>query len=164
MSAKRAAVWSLVYIVTQVPGALTPWILLGVTNPTSPVAWPFYVYGFFALISVGNVCWFLFDPGLRHRPGIIAVTVVCQTSIIEGLFAVFYLWLSGHSPGAFSAPLNGIDAAYFAVSTATTTGMGDIHPVSGIARLFVLAQMIISVFLVVIAVVTALQRFAARND
>jgi hypothetical protein len=56
---------------------------------------------------------------------------------------------------AFNVPLTRIDATYFTISTATTTGMGDIHPVSGAARLLVSAQMIASLYRVVIAITTA---------
>ena len=64
--------------------------------------------------------------------------------------------------------MTGVDAAYFAISTATTTGMGDIHPVNSSARLIVTGQMIARLSLVVIALGTAAQRVlasrAAKDD
>jgi hypothetical protein len=83
---------------------------------------------------------------------------------LRGLFAVLYYALSVESPQAFNVPLTRIDATYFTISTATTTGMGDIHPVSGAARLLVSVQMIASLYLVVIAIGTAAQRVLARDD
>jgi hypothetical protein len=59
--------------------------------------------------------------------------------------------------------MSAIDAAYFTISTATTTGLGDIHPASGTARLVVSAQMIASVYLVVIAIGTAVGRIFAPD-
>jgi hypothetical protein len=49
------------------------------------------------------------------------------------------------------------------VVPATTTGVGDIHPVSGSARLIVTGQMITSLYLVVIALGTAAQRVLASR-
>jgi hypothetical protein len=93
-----------------------------------------------------------------------AVVVVCLAVYVEGLFALGYFLLSVGSPQAFNAGLTRIDAAYFTISTATTTGMGDIHPVSGVARLLVLAQMIASLFVVVVAITTAVKRLLARGE
>jgi hypothetical protein len=73
--------------------------------------------------------------------------------------------MSVYSPHSFDpSPLTGIDAAYFTISTATTTGMGDVHPVSGGARLLVSGQMIASLYLVVIAISTAAQRVLAHDN
>jgi hypothetical protein len=45
-----------------------------------------------------------------------------------------------------------------------TTGMGDIRPVNGAARLAVSLQMITNLNLVVIAIGTAAERVLARDD
>jgi hypothetical protein len=58
--------------------------------------------------------------------------------------------------------LSKIDAAYFTIGTATTTGMGDIHPASQGSRLLVEFQMVVSLFLVVTALGLAIQRFVDR--
>ena len=62
------------------------------------------------------------------------------------------------------SPVGGIEAAYFTISTATTTGMGDIRPVSAGARLAVSAQMIASLYLIGIAITTAAQRVLAHDN
>jgi hypothetical protein len=92
-------------------------------------------------------------------PGQVLAQVLASVSSVEGIFAQVYELLSAIRPQAFNSPLTGIDAAYFTISTATTTGMGDIHPVSGAARLLVTAQMVSSLALVVAALGIALNRF-----
>jgi hypothetical protein len=92
-------------------------------------------------------------------PGQVLAQVLGSISSVEGVFAQVYDVLSANRPQAFSSPLTGIDAAYFSISTATTTGMGDIHPVSEAARVLVTAQMVLSLALVVAALGVALNRF-----
>jgi hypothetical protein len=75
---------------------------------------------------------------------------------------VWYFALSAASPQAFNVSLTRIDAAYFTISTATTTGMGDIHPASAAARVLVSGQMIASLYLVVIAITAAVERVLDR--
>jgi hypothetical protein len=108
---------------------------------------------------------------LQHRffratsAAFVAFQVVCQAVYVEGLFAESYYALSARTPGAFepSKPLTGIDAAYFAISTATSIGIGDIHPTNGVARLLVSAQMIASLYLIIVAIATAVQRVLASK-
>ena len=96
---------------------------------------------------------------------IIVILVIELTMCVEGGFAQIYYEMSAHSPHSVDPyPLSGIDAAYFTISTATTSGIGDIHPVSGAARLLVSAQMIANVYLVVVAITTAVQRARPRDD
>jgi hypothetical protein len=139
--------------------AVSPWVVLIVASPSSPLLnaqlGVFFLTG--ALIAV----WvYLVNTPAHAGPGVVVAYVLGGTSNIEGLFALFYYALSAHSRGAFEpACLGKIDAAYFTISTATTTGMGDIRPVSGAARLLVSGQMFLSLFLVVIAVGIAFQRF-----
>ena len=64
--------------------------------------------------------------------------MIAPTIFVEGTFAELYYAMSANSPHSVGPPtLTGIDVAYFTISTATTTGIGDIHPVSGAARLAV---------------------------
>ncbi|PJE01326.1 potassium channel family protein [Mycobacterium sp.] len=94
---------------------------------------------------------------------VVLAFVIFQVIFAEGIFAEWYFALSVASPGAFEPRLTGIDAIYFTISTATSTGMGDIHPASHEARLVVSAQMITSLYLTVIAVGTAAQRVLVRD-
>jgi hypothetical protein len=54
--------------------------------------------------------------------------------------------------------LSGVDAAYFTISMATSTGMGDIHPVSSTARPVVSCQMVASLYLTIVAIGTVVLR------
>lgn len=50
-------------------------------------------------------------------------------------FTYLYSGVRLRDPGAFSDPLSLIDAVYFATTTVTTTGSGDLLPISEAARL-----------------------------
>jgi hypothetical protein len=73
-------------------------------------------------------------------------------------FATFYWALSGRSVSAFAEPLSRIDAVYFAVTVFTTTGFGDIHATSDLARFAVTLQMFFGFAFVVGAVGVALSK------
>lgn len=82
----------------------------------------------------------------------------------RGCSREIYHAMSEHSPHSFDpSPLSGIDVAYFTIGTATT-GSGDIRPVSGAGRLLVSAQQITTVYLVVIAITTAVERVRTRDE
>ncbi|WP_165762565.1 ion channel [Mycolicibacterium vulneris] len=118
--------------------------------------------GFAALLGIGYIWALLRHKRFRSMPtGFAAFLVIYFVVDIEGLFAQTYYAMSVQMPHSFEPPLTGVDAAYFTISTATTTGMGDIHPVSSLARKVVSAQMVASLYLVVIALVTAVQRVLA---
>lgn len=72
--------------------------------------------------------------------------------LFVALFAWCYLLLSAADPGAFTEPLNRIDAAYFSVVTLSTVGFGDISATSDLSRLLVTAQIAISLTLLAAAV------------
>jgi Ion channel len=94
---------------------------------------------------------------------VVLAQVLSGAILVEGIFAAIYYVMSFGSPGPFGSPLTGIDAAYFTISTATTTGMGDIHPVTAAARLVVTAQMVVSLAVLVTALSVALDRFFAQR-
>jgi hypothetical protein len=148
--------------IALLPVAIFPWLTLGGKAPS-------YGVMYIAMIAWGILwpIWWVWTL-LRNRSVLAApaMVVVClvieQAMFVEGTFAQIYHAMSAHSPHSFDpSPMSGIDAAYFTISTATTTGMGDIHPVSGNARLLVTAQMIASLYLIVIAITTAVQRVLA---
>jgi hypothetical protein len=116
------------------------------------------------LLFVVIICAFIFLR-FRHTPRhLVFLFILACTSTALGLFATFYYALSLRSPNSFSSPLTRIDAVYFTMSTATTTGMGDIHPVSGTARLLVTGQMVLSLFLVAAALGIAFQRLFGERE
>lgn len=79
-------------------------------------------------------------PVLRAVELLIAIA---SSAIV--MFASVHLVLSSHDAAAFSEPLDRIDALYFALTTATTVGYGDIHAQSDAARIVVMVQMVTSV-------------------
>jgi hypothetical protein len=82
------------------------------------------------------------------------------------VFAATYYISSRSTPGAWSEPLTRLDALYFAVTVFSTVGFGDIVPVSGLARILAMAQMIgdvIVVGLVVRVMIAAMRRGIARQ-
>lgn len=134
------------------------WLSLGSPAPTIPVL---VIIGLGGLLYISRVLWELIP---RRSPRHALLTVFAAVLYVEGIFANAYYWLSQRSPAAFSETLSRIDAAYFTVSTATTTGFGDIHPLSGSARLVVIAQMLVSGFLLVFAAGIAINRlFSAAS-
>ena len=130
------------------------WLSLGSPAPTKPVL---VIIGLGGLLYISLVVWDLV-PRRNRSPRLALLTVFAAVLYVEGIFANAYYWLSHRSPGAFGEALSRIDAAYFTVSTAMTTGLGDIHPLSGTARLVVMAQMIVSGFLLVFAAGIAINR------
>ena len=127
------------------------WLSLGISAPTMP---RLVMIGLGGLLYIALVVWDL----IRRSPRRALLTVFAAVLYVEGIFANDYYWLSHRSPAAFNETLNRIDAAYFTVSTAITTGFGDIHPLSGSARLVVTAQMLVSGFLIVFAAGIAVNR------
>jgi voltage-gated potassium channel len=76
-------------------------------------------------------------------------------------FASVYLLMSLDEAQAFSEPLSRTDALYFALTTATTIGYGDITAKTEVARVVVMFQMVINV--VVIGVATRALLHTARK-
>jgi len=107
------------------------------------------------IIVVGFVAFFaLMAVQLREimasRHPILRAIEALALAIIVLLvtFAYLYLAMSSTSPGSFNELLGRTDAFYFAATTLTTTGFGDIAPVTGTARITVTVQMAIDLLLV----------------
>jgi hypothetical protein len=81
-----------------------------------------------------------------------------------GTFSSLYWIESVRDADAFTEALTHNDAIYFALTTFTTTGFGDIAAKSGIARLTVSAQMVVGFVLVAVALVLALSRWSASRE
>jgi hypothetical protein len=78
-------------------------------------------------------------------------------------FAAMYNMVSS-TRGSFSEPLTPASAIYFSVTAWTTTGFGDIHPVSSSARLLVSVELLSAVGTVVIVLATAASKAFAKRD
>lgn len=70
------------------------------------------------------------------------------------VFASIYLEYVHENPGAFTQGLSHTGSLYFTVTVLSTTGFGDITPVSDTARLIVSAQMVIDLILIGIVIKT----------
>jgi voltage-gated potassium channel len=82
------------------------------------------------------------------------------------VFATAFYISSSSAPDAWSEPLSRLDALYFTVTVFSTVGFGDIVPVSGLARVLVMTQMVADVILVGLVVrvlVAAMRRGIARQ-
>jgi hypothetical protein len=87
------------------------------------------------------------NPGLRAAEALALVV-----PLFVALFSWSYVLLSAADPGAFSEPLNRIDAAYFCLMILSTVGFGDISPTADLSRLLVAGQIVISLTLLAGAV------------
>jgi len=70
------------------------------------------------------------------------------------VFAGIYLEYTHENPGAFTQTLSHTGSLYFTVTVLSTTGFGDITPVSDTARLIVSAQMVIDLILIGVVIKT----------
>jgi voltage-gated potassium channel len=64
------------------------------------------------------------------------------------VFASTYIVIAGQQPGAFTEPLDRTDGIYFTVTVFTTVGLGDIAPVTELARVLVTIQMLVGLIVV----------------
>jgi Ion channel len=95
----------------------------------------------------------------QGEPGMAVLTVISFAVFLEGLIAAWY-WMASHeSNEAFGYALTRSDTVYFTISTATGTGMADIHPMSAPARLMASGQMILSIVLIVVAITIAVHHY-----
>jgi len=87
------------------------------------------------------------------------------TSIVLFVLATTYFISSQSAPSAYSEPLSRLDALYFSVTVFSTVGFGDIVPVSSLARVLTMAQMIGDVVVIglVVRVMIAAMRQGLRR-
>lgn len=90
----------------------------------------------------------------NERPGLIAVEalVLMFTMLVFG-FSSLYLALNQNGNQFFDMHTR-IDAAYFTVTTLSTVGYGDIHPIGQAARMVVIGQILVDFTVVAISVRT----------
>jgi voltage-gated potassium channel len=94
-----------------------------------------------AAVTVGWQTWAIArSPYPRLRA--VAVLVSSFPTLIL-LFSVAYVLLAHDRSGAFSEPLNRVGSVYFAMTVFTTVGFGDIVARSQVARIIVIAQMLV---------------------
>lgn len=150
--------------------------LFGVVPPDSWETGSAAAWAIVFLVVAGIACGGLFvanvrkplDVGALRRLGVEPRYVdplgmwwawVLAVTYVIGTAAFSYWVLSLRSPAtAFSEPLSPTDAWYFAITTFTTTGYGDIYATSEATRLAVSAQQIAGFLLVAVGLASALGR------
>jgi voltage-gated potassium channel len=80
------------------------------------------------------------------------------------LFALADFVVARTGPGQFSGLETKTDALYFALTTVTTVGYGDIHAVAQLARALVIAQMLFNLLVVASAVQTVVRELGAPRE
>lgn len=153
---------SLVGLVSYVVVLLYPWILFGYAPVRAA-----HTFIFFSAVSIPIAVVLsiviLYHPKEWEPLGnfVFSLSVIALLiADIVGAFSTIYLQL-GANTACFSNMgldnmnhgLSHVDALYFTLSTLTTVGYGDIHPVSGPCRGWVTGQL--SVTLIVIGLVIA---------
>jgi voltage-gated potassium channel len=79
------------------------------------------------------------------------------------LFALAYYALSTGQSGEFSGLMTRIDALYYSLTVATTTGFGDVSAESQLARVLVSAQLVFNMLIVATAVPLLTRTVKARR-
>lgn len=85
--------------------------------------------------------WPRLRSALSHQAVYGLVGYVVATLGAAGVYRV----LSARDPGAFTEQLSRVDSVYFAFVTGTTTGFGDINPLSEVARAAVAFHLLVGV-------------------
>ena len=92
-------------------------------------------------------------------------TLAFTVPVFLVLFASVYVLLDADRPGQFSQPLSRTDALYFVVVVFSTVGFGDITPVSEVARVLTMLQIVSDLLLLGVllrAMVGAVQHSRGR--
>ncbi len=84
--------------------------------------------------------------------------------VVVAAFALGYFVLETNSSGQFEGLVTRTDALYFAMTTLTTTGYGDIHPSGGFARILVTANMFFNLVFIAAVGVVLKNRLGSRLE
>lgn len=121
-----------------------------------------------ALLLFGAVVAYQVRSILRsERPRLRAIRALgVAVPLLLVVFSSIYCVVAEQQAGAFSEPLNRTDSLYFTVTVFSTVGLGDIAPVTQLARILVTIQMLvglITVGLIAKLVLGAVQVAVARK-
>lgn len=125
----------------------------------------FYIYAFLLIIffSAYKLVRELFsvDITILKYLGIVVSFFILITSLYG--FIYFLLPASSMNPD-FQQSINGvIDAIYFSFVTITTLGYGDFKPVSPLAKIIVISQIIIGILVIAVAANYVIGKYQSRT-
>ena len=84
-----------------------------------------------------------------RRPRLRAIrALIVGVPLLMVVFAATYCTVSAQLPESFTEPLGRTDGLYFTVTIFATVGFGDISPVSELARVLVMTQMLVGLLTV----------------
>jgi voltage-gated potassium channel len=140
-AARRNIVMTVVRTLVIVTGLITAYYLAPLTGG-STLGIVLRSLGGFAIV-VALLLWevrmllYTDEPARRIVPGLLFLV-----PLVIIVFAMTYLLLSHEDPRSFNEHLDHTGSLYFAMTTITTIGYGDIRPVSEPARIIVMVQML----------------------
>jgi hypothetical protein len=84
-----------------------------------------------------------------HQPRLRAIRALgVAIPLLLLVFASMYCIVAAQQSGAFTQPLTRTDSLYFTVTVFSTVGLGDIAPVTELARILVTVQMLVGLITV----------------
>lgn len=103
-------------------------------------------------------------PAVKHPRLVVLASLIGAVCLVISNFAGLYREMSDRDPTAFidvngEGPLDSTDALYLSLAIVTTTGFGDIRPVSSGARALVSAEMVAALALAALAVARVTREF-----
>jgi len=125
--------------------------------------------GFVLLFDLAQIAVITVKPGelrqwVRDMGESFVVAFLASTFLAFVVaFSSLYWTLSLQDPQSFSEPISRVDSVYFTLTTLSTTGFGDIHPVSGTAKVFVCLQIVSGFLLVTIVLTTIVSRLLSED-
>ena len=97
--------------------------------------------------------WAARQLGKSRRPLLDGVLLlIALASLVVLGFSLVYLGVAATDPGSFSQPLSKVAAAYFSLTILSTVGFGDIVGTTDTARAVVMAQMVVDLTLLSVAI------------
>lgn len=151
--------------------AVAPWQILWQQHSGREAEW-IYVNALILLVMGGWYLSYVLQPRAWRRTRLHGIArrklalplLVTMLSMFLNSFTSVYWTLSWGSPSSFNEPLTKMDALYFTLTTFSTTGYGDIHPLTEAARAVVSVQMMIDVLLLTVAAAIVINRAFERDE
>ncbi len=155
-------------VVLVIPALVGQWFLLSKMEMSLQPIFLLAALAFYGFIAV-NLLRHVLDAGPVNADKICGA--ICAYLLIALAFGLVYIGVETLYPGSFfivhphddAQGLDVFDALYFSVTTLTTTGFGDIHPLSAYARAVVNVEQLVGTFYVAILVARLASLYAPRR-